>query len=600
AATDVRRAEFEQFLADNSDTLPAEVFDVADAVQVDLAQLDQQRAAVLGQSIALPEIIGWYTAMNAKVINAVSAGGLLPTEVELRGGVAAYAAFLSAKERSGIERAQLSSAFGRDEFAPGQFATVVSLISAFNAYLDSFEGLADPEVLEHHTVRQAEPVVAEIAALEQLAIGNPDGGWGIESTEWFDLMTQRINLLKETEDFQAERLIVLADELGAKAQSAFTTTLAIGAALVLVTIVVLALVLMSVRRELAQMSDAARRIAEGDTTVQDFEIRRNDEVAQLARSFNEMTDVLNLVGAKTTAVAEGHLADPVLDQELPGDLGVGIAAMIASLRETIDKLGQSAVTLGRSARELQNVSSSMDDSADRTSATATSASSASEEVSGNVASVAAAIDEMNATIQEMANSAATAATVASDAVELSTTSSEKIQRLGQSSATIGEVIQVINTIAEQTNLLALNATIEAARAGEAGKGFAVVANEVKDLATQTADATEQITKRVQGIQADTGHAIEANEQISEIINHISEISASIAAAVEEQSVTTAEIGINVENAASATSSIASTIGSVAGAADETRASTSQARANAEEMADLASSLEQLVDNYQTA
>ncbi|MEM9039136.1 MAG: methyl-accepting chemotaxis protein, partial [Actinomycetota bacterium] len=169
--------------------------------------------------------------------------------------------------------------------------------------------------------------------------------------------------------------------------------------------------------------------------------------------------------------------------------------------------------------------------------------------------------------------------------------------LGESSVEIGNVIKVINSIAEQTNLLALNATIEAARAGEAGKGFAVVANEVKELANQTAQATEEISARIQGIQSDTTNAVEANEQIGETIERINEISATIAAAVEEQSVTTTEIGRSVEEAAMGTQEIARSIGDVAGAAEDTRQSTSETRTSAEELARMAADLNQLVGNY---
>ena len=161
----------------------------------------------------------------------------------------------------------------------------------------------------------------------------------------------------------------------------------------------------------------------------------------------------------------------------------------------------------------------------------------------------------------------------------------------------GDVIKVINSIAEQTNLLALNATIEAARAGEAGKGFAVVANEVKDLADQTAKATDEISERIQAIQADTNGAIEANSMIGETIDRINEISTTIASAVEEQSVTTSEIGRNVDEVAATTQSIASSITDLAAAADETRSSTADTRSAATEMNRMADDLNSLVGHY---
>ena len=159
------------------------------------------------------------------------------------------------------------------------------------------------------------------------------------------------------------------------------------------------------------------------------------------------------------------------------------------------------------------------------------------------------------------------------------------------------MVKVINSIAEQTNLLALNATIEAARAGEAGKGFAVVANEVKDLANQTAEATEEISSRIQAIQSDTGAAVDANDKIGETIDRINEISATIASAVEEQAVTTAEIGRSIEEAASGTSDISRSITDVATAADATRESTESTKASAEELSRMAEDFKELAGQY---
>ncbi len=352
-----------------------------------------------------------------------------------------------------------------------------------------------------------------------------------------------------------------------------------------------------VSQPLKQVSERARLIASGSTTAEPLEINRSDELGDLATSFNEMGGMLARVGDQAQTIAEGSISSATLDERLPGDLGDAFATMIDSLRTMVAELKDSSTSMASSAEELQRVSTSMDSNADRTSAEAAQAAQVSDQVSGSVASVAQAIDEMNATISEIAMSATTASGVATHAVGLSRSSSEKITQLGHSSEQIGEVIKVINSIAEQTNLLALNATIEAARAGEAGKGFAVVANEVKELANQTAGATDEITTRIHAIQSETAEAVKANIEIGETIEQISEISTSIAAAVEEQSVTTAEIGNNVEQAAHGTQSISGAVTTVADAASETRETTSQARSSANTLADLSSGLSQLVHHY---
>ncbi len=170
---------------------------------------------------------------------------------------------------------------------------------------------------------------------------------------------------------------------------------------------------------------------------------------------------------------------------------------------------------------------------------------ATEQVNRNLQTVATGAEEMSATIKEIAKNASEAARVASEAVKSAATTNATVSKLGDSSVEIGQVIKVITSIAQQTNLLALNATIEAARAGEAGKGFAVVANEVKELAKQTAKATEDISQKINAIQGDTKSAVDAIGNISGIINQINDISNTIATAVEEQSATTNEMSRNV-------------------------------------------------------
>jgi len=273
--------------------------------------------------------------------------------------------------------------------------------------------------------------------------------------------------------------------------------------------------------------------------------------------------------------------------------------VITKKLEMETQIEQNASALSSSAEELTAISQQMAGNAEETATQANVVSAASEEVSKNVSVVAASSEEMQASIREISKNANESARVAKTAVAVAESTNQTIAKLGESSAEIGKVIKVITSIAQQTNLLALNATIEAARAGEAGKGFAVVANEVKELAKQTAKATEDIGQKIDAIQTDTKGAVQAIGEISAVINQINDISNSIASAVEEQTVTTNEIGRNVTEAAKGTGDIAKNISGVASAARETTQGALDTQKAASALSELAARLQDLVTKSKT-
>ena len=268
-------------------------------------------------------------------------------------------------------------------------------------------------------------------------------------------------------------------------------------------------------------------------------------------------------------------------------------AIVAPLKTT----AENASSLASSSEELTAVSQQMAGNAEETATQANVVSATSEQVSRNVASVATAAEEMQASIREISKNANDSARVAKNAVGVAQMTNETMKKLGESSLEIGNVIKVITSIAQQTNLLALNATIEAARAGEAGKGFAVVANEVKELAKQTAKATEEISQKIEGMQGVTKGAVTAIEEIGAIIDQINDISNSIASAVEEQTVTTNEIGRSVAEAAQGVNDIAKNIGGVASAARNTTHGANDTRTASLELSEMAARLQASVSKF---
>jgi methyl-accepting chemotaxis protein len=256
-----------------------------------------------------------------------------------------------------------------------------------------------------------------------------------------------------------------------------------------------------------------------------------------------------------------------------------------------------AMQVASASEELSATGHQISANSEETATQANVVAAASEQVSTNVNVVATGSEEMLASIREIAKSSSEAARVAKNAMNVAANTNQTITKLGDSSMEIGEVIKVITSIAQQTNLLALNATIEAARAGEAGKGFAVVANEVKELAKETAKATEDISRKIEAIQADTKGAVAAIGEISTVISQVNDISNTIASAVEEQTATTNEMGRNITEAAKGSTEIARNIGGVAEAAKSTSTAAGHTNTASAELARMAAQMQTLIQQF---
>ncbi|GGQ48625.1 chemotaxis protein [Couchioplanes caeruleus subsp. azureus] len=317
--------------------------------------------------------------------------------------------------------------------------------------------------------------------------------------------------------------------------------------------------------------------------------------------YRSATVPLRRIVTALRALAQGDLTQqvPVDTRDEVGQMGAAFNDALARVREAVRALRADADEVATTSTTLSQVSADMRTTAESTAAKAGQAGTVADAVSQHLTAVSAGAEEMSASIGEISQGASQAAAVATEAVGAARDTEQTIGRLGTSSAQIGEVLKVITAIAAQTNLLALNATIEAARAGEAGKGFAVVAGEVKDLAQETAKATQDIATRVDAIQTDARDAATAIQQISDIITRVNEIQSTIAAAVEEQSATTSEMTHGISEVAAGAERIAAGIGSVTQEANRTTTGAESTARSAGELAHTAERLRGIVAGFTT-
>ncbi|HEY2352305.1 MAG TPA: methyl-accepting chemotaxis protein [Candidatus Acidoferrum sp.] len=314
-------------------------------------------------------------------------------------------------------------------------------------------------------------------------------------------------------------------------------------------------------RPIHEVSEVAKQIASGDLNGKPLTIRSEDEIGQLAGSINTM---------------QKHL------------------------QATISAVTRNAGHIATASQKFLSVSRSMQDDSEKASTQSQAVSEATEEVNMNLDTVATATEQMSTTIRDIAKNATESARIAGEARKRAADTNAMVTKLGNSTAQIGQVIKVVTSIAQKTNLLALNATIEAARAGEVGAGFAVVATEVKELAKQTANATQEIAKTIEAIRVDANAAIEAISRIDGIISQVDSISTTIAAAVEEQSATTDQMSSSLTGAARSSRGVAENIRSVAQVTQSTSQGTADLQKSAAELSQMSSDLHELVSQFKLA
>lgn len=587
--TDAARSQFEGAVSGAG----AEAFDagfagLVAAFRQALAGVEAHRKAVDALAMTPPQNMALYSGIIGQGLGIVRELSKVAGHVGIANRISSYSAFLALKEAAGKERAA-----GSASFAAGSFdLPAMQRFAVLGADQATYEGLfrrwAEPGQVSAFEASEASEPSREVARLRAVALATMPGETPAfhDAPRWFKLTTQRIDGLKGVEDGMTADLVASAEALRAGADRSLTIWTLAGLVTFLLSAALAVGLGNAIARPLIRMSKALTAIGRGE---EDVEIPSGGtaEVRAIAAA---AVDFRDSVAERRRARAQQELA-----AQENATLQRATALRLADSFEA--RVGGIVEAVSAAASQLEAAARGMSQAAEDTASLSTEVASASHEAALSADSVAAATEELSASVHEIGTQVTTSADLAAAAEREAGAMTDEVRRLASAAGSIGEIVGLISDIAGQTNLLALNATIEAARAGDAGRGFAVVASEVKNLAGQTAKATEEIAAMVSEITASTQASVAGIAGIAGSIQRLARIGGDIAAAVEEQGAATSEIARTTVRTSQGTRTVSSHIAGVSEAAATTSAGSAQVLSAASDLSRQASALRGEVGSF---
>lgn len=516
-----------------------------------LASLNTHRTAIDSLSLDLGGTVGPFTRTINSMLETVAELSHLGTSSDLSSQMIGLLNLMSAKEKAGIERAVGSNIYASRTISPERHQSAINLVAQQRAFFLEFRELMD-DSWEHRLdalLDRPDAQAVETARQNVFAAGYGEPLADISGVDWFELTTRRIELLMGLEEELSQAIITNASEGRLEARNSALVLLAVSLAILFVTLASTAALMWSVVKPLASITECLRRLASGDMSVEIEGADRGDEIGVLAKTAEAFRQA-------STEREEAVQERAQVEQESMRERRKVMTEMAADVeRATLDSVG----SVAEAAQTLVASSQAIRTTLETAGTTATQVTSATEQNVKHTGRASELASELSSAISEVTQQITRGDSLARNAISEAERSRQSVEELNDAAQQISDFIGLITDIADQTNLLALNATIEAARAGDAGKGFAVVASEVKALAAQTNQSTTQIAERVAQIQTRTQSTVEAMNAITQSIETIGEVTASVAAAMEEQSASTGSLSSFVDQNRQALASVSADI-----------------------------------------